>query len=359
MWMKHNFFKYMTGAILVLILFFFLAELEFVKPVITIISTLFYPVLIAGFFYYILKPVVRLVRKIPFVPNLAAILIVFASIGGLVYIGFKLLAQTIADQATSIMKDLPKKLEKSAEEAQKAIEKNDMGMVSVGNLRHKATSFLGDVTQNFGDNITQIVSTLTSATTVLIVVPFVLFYFLKDDHKLIPYLLKFVPGHHQEEGKKILQNIDDTVAAYITGQVIVAVVDGVLMYIAYLILGLPYALILGMFVTLTAVVPFFGPIIGVIPALVIALTQDPMMAFSVLVALVIVQQLEGNLVAPLVLGSRLNIHPLTIILLLIVAGALYGFIGMLIAIPFYSVLKVIIKNIYELYRLRQMREISE
>ncbi|MCA0987526.1 AI-2E family transporter [Guptibacillus algicola] len=359
MWIKHDFFKYMTGAILVLILFFFLAKLDFVKPVITIISTLFYPILIAGFLYYIIKPIVRLVRKILFVPDLAAILLVFVGIGGLLYGGFKLFAKTISEQATSIMKDLPKKLEKSAGEAQKAIEKNDMGMVSVGNLRHKATSYLGEITQNFGDNITQVISALTGATTVLIVVPFVLFYFLKDDHKLIPYLLKFIPGNHQEEGKKILSNIDDTVAAYIKGQVIVAVVDGVLMYIAYLILGLDYALILGMFVTLTAVVPFFGPIIGVIPALVIGLTQGPTMALSVLVALVIVQQLEGNLVAPIVLGGRLNIHPLTIILLLIVAGALYGFIGMLIAIPFYSVIKVIIKNFYQFYRLRQMQQISD
>lgn len=359
MWIKNDFFKYITGAILVLILFYFLAELGFVKPVITIISTLFYPLLIAGFLYYILKPVVRLVRKIPNVPDLAAILIVFAAIGGLLYVGFKLLAETIAKQAKGIMEELPKKLEKSAKEAQTAIEQNDMGMVSIGNLKHKATSYLGDIAQGFGDNITQIFSAITSATTVLIVVPFILFYFLKDDNRLIPYLLKFIPGNHQEEGKKILKNIDDTVAAYITGQVIVAVVDGVLMYIAYLILGLPYALVLGLFVTLTAVVPFFGPIIGVLPALVIALTQSPTMAFSVLIALVIVQQLEGNLVAPLVLGNRLNLHPLTIILLLIVAAALYGFIGMLIAIPLYAVIKVIIKNFYKFYRLRQMQDISQ
>ncbi|TKD68276.1 AI-2E family transporter [Pseudalkalibacillus hwajinpoensis] len=352
MWIKHDFFKYITGIILVLICFFFLTELNLLKPVKTIIGTLFYPVLIAGFLYYAIKPIVRFVKRLPYVTDIVAIILVFASITGLLYGAFTFLANPIQKQVSEISKQLPEKLKKSADEAEKAIEKNDMGMLSMENIRQKATGYLGDLTQNLGDHITQVVGALTSATTVLIIVPFVLFYFLKDDHKLRPFLLNFIPTNHKDEGKKILHNINQTLSAYIIGQIIVAIVDGSLMYIGYLIIGLPYALILALFVTVTAVVPFFGPIIGVIPALVVALTQDPIMAFYVLIIMVVVQQLEGNLVAPVVLGSRLNIHPLTIILLLIVAAALYGFIGMLIAIPLYSVVKVTIKNLYNFYKLR-------
>ncbi len=359
MWIKHDFFKYITGIILLLICFFFLTELDLVKPVKTIIGTLFYPVLIAGFLYYAIKPVVKLIKKIPYIPDLAAILIVFLAIAGILYTGFTFLANPIQNQVSEFSKELPEKLKESAKEAEKMMEKNDMEMLSLENLRQKATGYLGNLTQNLGDHIMQVVSALTSATTVLVIVPFVLFYFLKDDHKLKPFLLKLIPNKHHGEGEKVLRNIDKTLSAYITGQIIVAVVDGVLIYVAYLIIGLPYALMLALFVMITAVVPFFGPIIGVIPALVVALTQEPILALYVIIAMIAVQQLEGNLVAPVVLGKRLNVHPLTIILLLIVAAALYGFIGMLIAIPLYSVIKVIVKNFYEFYRIRHRAELTE
>ncbi|WP_165999432.1 AI-2E family transporter [Bacillus sp. Cs-700] len=359
MWIKHDFFKYVTGIILLLICFFFLTELGLVKPVKTIIGTLFYPVLIAGFLYYAIKPIVKLIKKIPYVSDLAAILVVFLAVAGILYTGFTFLANPIQSQVSEFSKELPEKLKESAKDAEKMMENKDMGMFSVENLQQKATGFLGNLTQNLGDHIMQVVSALTSATTVLVIVPFVLFYFLKDDHKLKPFLLKLIPNKHHGEGEKVLHNIDKTLSAYITGQIIVAVVDGVLIYVAYLIIGLPYALMLALFVMITAVVPFFGPIIGVIPALVVALTQEPILALYVIIAMIVVQQLEGNLVAPVVLGKRLNVHPLTIILLLIVAAALYGFIGMLIAIPLYSVIKVIVKNFYEFYRIRHRAELTE
>ncbi|MBM7552601.1 AI-2E family transporter [Thalassobacillus pellis] len=354
MWVRHPFYKYITAAILILICIFFLVELNFFQPVKVIIKTLFYPILIAGFLYYIIKPFVRFLARFRYIPKVAAILLVYASVAGILYLGFTFLAETVKGQIADITKNLPQELKKTAEKTEKTIENNDMGMVSFSNVRQEVTSYFGNIVENLGNNITDVLATLTGATTVLIIVPFVLFYFLKDDHRLTPFLLRFIPEKHEGEGRKILKNIDQTLAAYILGQITVAVVDGILMYIGYLIIDLNYALILALFVMVTAVVPFFGPIIGVLPALVVALTQEPMMAFYVLVILLIVQQLEGNLVAPVVLGNRLSVHPLTIILLLIVAGALYGFIGMVIAIPVYSVLKVTVKNFYQFYRLRHL-----
>ena len=124
------------------------------------------------------------------------------------------------------------------------------------------------------------------------------------------------------------------------------------MYIGYLIIGLENALILAIFATLLTVVPFLGPFLGTIPAIISGLLISPFTAFKVLILLVIVQQLEGHLVTPQVMGKRLDIHPLTVILLLLVAGSLYGFIGILIAIPTYSVVKVVLKNFIKFYKLR-------
>ncbi|MYL54106.1 AI-2E family transporter [Pontibacillus yanchengensis] len=353
MWWKHLYFKYITGFILLLIAIYFLNILHFFNPIKVIVGTLFYPILIAGFLYYVLKPFVRWIRKFKFMPEELAILTVFGVIAGAIYVASLLLAEKINTQLSDLTNKLPEKLKQMTKEAEKTIEQNDMGMLSIETIRQKAGSYFGGLAQGLGENLTQIVSTITGATTVIVIVPFVLFYFLKDDHRFVPFMMNFIPEKHVEEGKKVLQNIDEKLSAYIFGQITVAFVDAALIYIAYLIIGLDYALILAIFVAITSVVPFFGPIIGIIPALVISLTQDPAMALYVLIALVIVQQLEGNLVAPLVLGNRLNIHPLTIILLLIVAAALYGFIGMLIAIPLYAVLKVTIINLYSFYTLRR------
>ncbi|KGX87098.1 AI-2E family transporter [Pontibacillus marinus] len=350
MWIKHPYFKFVTGAILFLILIYFLNLLNILAPFKTAISTLFFPILIAGFLYYILKPIVRLIRKIKFIPEEVAILSVFAAIAGLLFLAGRLFAQKISTQFSNITQKLPKQLKETANKAQETIDKHDMGMLSVNQLRQEASSYLSGITQNLGENISQIASALTGATTVLVVVPFVLFYFLKDDNRFIPFILNFIPKKHRDEGTKVFQDISVKLSGYIIGQITVAIVDGVLMYIGYAIIGLPYALLLAIFVTITAVVPFFGPILGVLPALVVALTQQPSMIIYVLITLVVVQQIEGNLVAPLVLGNKLNIHPLTIILLLLVAAALYKFIGMLIAIPLYAVVKVTVLDLYQFYK---------
>ncbi|MFC7060343.1 AI-2E family transporter [Halobacillus seohaensis] len=354
LWIKHPYFKYMTGFILVLICIYFLQLLNFISPFITIINTIFYPILIAGFLYYIIKPAVRQITKIKYIPTSLAILMVYGAIAGLLFVAYRTLAEKIQNQVSGFSSNLPADLKESAEETEKMIKDNDMDVVSISSLRQQATSFFSDTLQSMGNHTTEIISAITSATTVLVVVPFVLFYFLKDGKRFMPFMLRLLPEKHNEEGKKILKNIDQTLSAYIIGQITVAFVDGVLMFIGYLIIGLEYSLILSVFVFLTAVVPFFGPIIGVLPAIIVSLTQDPVMVVYVLVVLIIVQQLEGNIVAPIVLGDRLNVHPLTIILLLIVAAALYGFIGMLIAIPLYSVAKVTFKNLYQFYRLRKV-----
>src|SRR5690606_10521720 len=173
-------------------------------------------------------------------------------------------------------------------------------------------------------------------------------------------LMKYVSEEHKPEGRKLLEDVDETLSNYKVGQAIVAVVVGFFMFIGYVIIGLDYALSLAVFAMFLIIVPFLGPLIGVIPAIFVALMSgEPFMAIKVLIVLLIVQQLEGNLVTPNIMGSRLNIHPLTIILLLLIAAALYGFVGILIAIPLYAVLKTVVHNLRLFIRLRKKRQISK
>ncbi|WP_409299701.1 AI-2E family transporter [Peribacillus sp. SCS-155] len=353
MWINKPFFQYASGTLLIILIILLLGKIDyFLWPFQKMIATLFFPIVISGLLYYLLRPLVGLLTR--HMPKTVSIGIVYLAISGLVYIAVHFSGQMIGDQLQSISKEFPNKLEEITSESEKAIQQNDFGIINNNEkLKEKALRYFSSLSGKISGNLASVFSTLASIATVLVLVPFLLFYFLKDDDKLRPFLLKYIPREVESEGNVILKDVDKALSTYIIGQVTIAFVDGVLMYLGYLLIGLDYALILALFAMFLTVVPFLGPFLGIIPALFVALQQEPFMLIKVLLVLLAVQQLEGNLVTPHVMGKKLNIHPVTIILLLLVAGALYGFIGILIAIPLYSVVKTLIRNFRLFYRLRQ------
>ncbi|CAH0344033.1 AI-2E family transporter [Bacillus sp. CECT 9360] len=359
MWINKPFFKYATGVLLTILIIFFFGKIDyFFWPFQKMIATIFFPILIAGLLYYLIRPIVGMLSK--FMPKTVSIVVVFASIFGLIFLVVHFSGPAIVKQVQQLSDQLPDKVEELSSKSEKVIEENDFGMIgNLENVEERARGYIEELASKLSGNLMNIFSTIASIATVLIIVPFILFYFLKDDHRLRPYLLKTIPEEVENEGDIIIKDVDKTLSAYIIGQFTVAVADGVLMYIGYLIIGLDYALILALFAMFLTVVPFLGPAIGIIPALFVALQQEPILAIKVLIVLVIVQQLEGNLITPHIMGRQLDIHPLTIILLLLVAGSIYGFIGILIAIPLYSVIKTLFKNFRLFYHLRKRKNILE
>jgi predicted PurR-regulated permease PerM len=354
MWVQKPFFKYATGIILVLLIILLFGKIDyFVWPLQNFIIAIFFPVLISGLFYYILRKPVRLLSE--YMPKVISIVIVFLLTSGIFAAFFYFAGSLVAEQISNLSDNFPTTIDEITKESEKVMKDSKLEVVDANELKQKALSYLSKVSQNLGENVMTIFSLITSVATVLVVVPFLVFFFLKDEEKLRPYIIKLIPNEHEQEGNKILKDIDRTLFTYVTGQFLIAFADGVLMYIGYKIIGLEYALLLAIFTMLLTVVPFLGPIIGVIPALFVALVNSPIMMVKVLIVLVVVQQLEGNFVTPHVMGKKLNLHPITVLLLLIAAGSLYGFIGILIAIPLYSVIKIIIKDVWKFYRLRQKK----
>ncbi|MFC4321541.1 AI-2E family transporter [Litchfieldia salsa] len=352
MWIKHPFFKYMSGITLVLFTIYLLSKVQFIfEPINSFITILFFPLILSGFLYYLLKPVVNLLSKVKFIPRTLAVVFVFLSIiGSLVFGGFSI-GDQIVTQVQQFEEDIPSLIDQNEEMTKELINTNSFGFYSYDEGKQTLLNYIENQSKHLSEDVTNILASLANFFTVLLVVPFILFYFLKDGHQLQPFLLHFLPDKHKEEGRRLLNDIDKTLSTYIGGQMMVALVNGLLMYIGYLIIGLDYALVLAIIITLTAVIPIIGPALGILPAILVALVIDPFMILQILILLLIVQQLEGNIIAPLIIGNKLSIHPLTVILLLLTAGTLYGFIGILIAVPFYSVIKVTIKNIYRFYHL--------
>lgn len=175
---------------------------------------------------------------------------------------------------------------------------------------------------------------------------------LKDGKKAPMMVINQFPAREQEEGNRVLSDLDSALSGYIQGQILVSACVGVLCLIWYLIIGLDYALILALVALFTNVIPFIGPWIGTAPAVVVALFHSPFTALLVIGGVVVIQQIESNVFSPQIMGRQLSVHPLTIIFVLLVASQLAGFVGILLAVPTYAVGKVIVQHTYRLIRIR-------
>lgn len=352
MWIQQRFFKYASGTILILTIIFLAGKIDyFLWPFQKIITAIFFPLVISGLLYYIMRPFVHFFAK--YINKTMSILLVFSIFITAGYVFFQFSSTTISEQVQQLSTQFPEKVEKLSDQS-KSVGGHMFGRESIQTLDRKINLYSQTVFHLIEKNMLNILSIITNIATILAMVPFILFYLLRDDEKIRPHLLNYLPENRVEEGNRILLDIDKTLSVYIVGQMLIALSDGIFLYIGFIIIGLHNSLILALFAMLMTIVPFIGPIIGIIPAVLVAVLQSPFMVFKVILVALIAQQLDGNLVTPKVMGSRLELHPLTVIFLLLLAGSMYGFIGILIAIPLYSVIKVTLKNLIKFYKLRKL-----
>ncbi|MBW3665315.1 MAG: AI-2E family transporter [Actinobacteria bacterium] len=170
------------------------------------------------------------------------------------------------------------------------------------------------------------------AQTALMIV--VVFFLIRDGDRIGGWLVSLVPTRYRDHAAEIGGRVSETVGDYIRGQAVIATFEGVLMAVALLILGIPLAAALGFIVFLGAFVPVVGAFTAGAAAVLVALAAEGLaMALVVLAIMVVVQQLEGNVLAPIVLGRSVDLHPLAILVGLTLGGFLMGVVGAIIAVP--------------------------
>lgn len=347
------------GIIIVLLIILLAHQVQFIfNPLVVLVQTLFTPFLVAGILFYLFRPVVGWLetKKIPRPLSILFIYLVF--IGLFVLLGF-LIGPLLQKQVDQLAKNLPMIIDSAKEEL---IRLSHHPWIS-DNLDWKkittsVTEYLKTGYKAIGANIAGFFQVITSIVLVFVTVPFILYYMLKEGERFPHLVLRWLPEKERGQGYQILSDMDKALSSYIKGQILVSVFVGVLVYIGYLIIGIEYSLILALITMFTNVIPFIGPLIGTVPAIVVALIDSPFMVVKVLIVAVVAQQLEGNLVSPQVMGKNLNIHPLTIIVLLLVAGSMAGFLGLLLAVPTYAVAKVVLSHLYRLIMLRRQEKLD-
>lgn len=323
------------------------------KPVTTLFSLVFLPFIIAGFLYYVFNPLVMFLEEKIKLPRIWGIVLVFVLlIGLLTYTVISLVPRVITQLSDliiasgSIVPELQKWVDKlSANPAFKEIDFKA--------LINKANISYMDILQNLLSGVTfslsNVVNAIFKVVMILSLVPILLFYMLKDGKNMLPFLKKTLLKRDKLNIVSLLDDMNATISKYISGAAIDCLFIFVTVFIAYLIIGVPYAFLFAAFSAITNLIPYLGPYIGLIPVLFSIGFTDPVRALIAALIVLTLQQIDGNIIYPKVVGSAIEVHPVTIMVLMLVAGSLYGLIGMLVAVPFYSLAKEVVKFLWRLW----------
>lgn len=182
---------------------------------------------------------------------------------------------------------------------------------------------------------------VASNITLILIVPTLVYFFLCDGEKMFNGAIKLIPVKSKGMVARTLTHIDKVMQRYIITQFELCGIIGILTYIALIVSKVDYPLLLSIINSIFNIIPYFGPVIGAIPIILIALIISPKKALIVAIWLCIIQQLEGDIISPKVLGDSVNSHPVTILLLLIIGGGIGGLMGMILVVPIWVMIKII------------------
>jgi predicted PurR-regulated permease PerM len=356
-----NLFFLLKLLILIGITIFIFNHISFIfYPFLVILSTVAAPVILAFVAYYLLNPVVNLLEKWH-VKRIWGIVILILGIAGLLTGLVFLIAPHIEVQVKDLASQFPRYVQQMSTDFSDWIGHSFLGpyyyegyewvTTNLGNITAKVEENLGGAMEG----IKNVASTVTQVVIAIATFPFILFFLLKDGARFRQFCLQLLPPKNRDAAARILHNMDVQVGSYIRGQIIVATCIGLLLFAGYLIIGLDYAIVLAVIAAVTSVVPYLGPIIAISPAIIIALVHSPFMLLKLAIVWAAVQFLEGHFISPNVMGRTMQIHPLTIMIVLLVAGKLFGLVGVILGIPGYAILKVIAVFLYDMFKLRYNR----
>jgi len=206
-------------------------------------------------------------------------------------------------------------------------------------LKTMANNWVKDMATGLIDSFSTVIDLVFS--------PLLGFYILRDWEKLRDGFLCLWPVRLREDIVYLGSEIDLVLQAFVRGELTVCLIEGTLVGVVSALLGIKFALLIGVIAAIAELFPYFGPLLSGIPAVGMALLQSPRLALYALVAFVVIQQIEANLISPRIIGDRVGLNPLLVIFALLAGGALFGLGGMLLAVPVTAIIKVVGRFFYQ------------
>ncbi|WP_220739998.1 AI-2E family transporter [Leuconostoc miyukkimchii] len=358
-WFSGNNILHGLIVILMILLIIFLGwQIRFVfEPVRALFTAVGAPILIAGVLYYLLSPVVNLVSKYTRLPRGLSIgiilVLLFAIAAGILTV----VVLVLREQVITFIDNWPSYWHTS----QNFINEN----FSSDQFR-QVREFLNHTNTNINQNvidwsrtyltsgvagISSFASTITTVSVTAIATPFILYYMLLDGHKFSGFISEKFPPQAKHSIQQLLRDISNQIAQYIRGQLGVAFAVTIMFSIGFTVIGLPYGILLALMAGLFNMIPYVGSILAQIPVWAVALIAGgPKLLVLAIIVLAIEQPIEGHVIAPKILGEALSIHPVTVIVVLLSSGHIFGVLGIVLAVPTYAVVKVIVTRIYTWWR---------
>ncbi|AGT32894.1 membrane protein [Geobacillus genomosp. 3] len=317
-------------------------------PVVDFIATALAPFLLAAFITYLLHPLVEYIHGKGMPRALAILLIYFLFFGSIGYGMYRGIPVLIA-QLRELDERLPSLMNTYRQWARYIHDETSTWPMEV---HTRIEAMFVQLEQAAAKAVTMAMSAaqsfIGSAATFLLI-PFIVFYMLKDIDVLKKAVWYMTPKRWRGPGMAFLKDVDESLGGYIRGQLFVCAAIGLMASLGLWLAGMDYPLLLGFIIGLTNIIPYFGPLIGAIPAAILAATISLKMVIIVLIIIFALQFLEGNILSPLIVGKSVHMHPLIIMLALFAGGELAGVPGLILAVPAAAVLKVALAHWKEHY----------
>ncbi|NMA92886.1 MAG: AI-2E family transporter [Firmicutes bacterium] len=304
------------------------------------------PFVISLVLAYLLSPLVLLMeqRRISRKVAIAVIYLLFALF---IFIAWVRVVPLLAVELQSLGSELPgylEQLQNIISRFQDSYRQFNLPS-NIREMMDKNLDGLGDLFSARLERLYQSAVEVIGCTLLLLLVPVLTYYFLRDEQNLKRALIRRVPGKYRHSFLAIARDINCSLGAFLRGSLLVSFAVGLLTYICFLIIRLDFPLVLAGITGIMNLIPIIGPVIGALPALLIALLQSPFQALKVTLILVIIQQVEAQLIYPLIIGRSIGFHPLTIIFALLLAGKLFGFMGLILALPVIIVFRIFFRHL--------------
>jgi predicted PurR-regulated permease PerM len=327
-------------------------------PITAIIKLLLVPMMLSGFMYYLLRPLVSFLERKKINRTLAILLLFVAMIGLFVLFG-AVVWPTLQEQIQNFMKNAPFLVQGLQEQFTQLQRTPFLSRFFQGesDIAARLSEYLNNAIAWVTNSMTNLITVISSIVVVIATLPIILYYMLKDGHKLSPIVQSLIPRKYRKEGQETLKDIDSALSSFIVTRVLLNVILGILLYIGFLIIGLPYSLLLAVISVPLNFIPFVGSLLAAIPVVIVGFIESPAMALWALVIVFVAQQIQDNVLSPIIYGKRLDVHPLTTVLLVLIGGDFYGIIGVLIALPVYMIAKIIFLRVYEIIVAERVEEV--
>lgn len=333
----------------------------FIGSVLNVLAPLFIGFVVAWLF----APLVNKMTKKGMSRILASIIVYVIFILFLVLF-FRIFIPVIYNELNELIGTLPNIIGKLTDFINQIFAKVEISGVDIASIKNNVldaiTAYGNEISSNLPTTVVSIMSDLVSGLGTLFFGLIIGLYMLFDFDNVTNLLLKVIPFKHQMEVAKLVDDIGTEVRKCVNGTLLVACMVFVCDTIGFSLIGLKSALLFGLFCGVTDLIPYIGPWLGTFVATIVGLTQSPLIGLGVLIVAVIVQLVESYVLQPVVMSKATNLHPVTIICGLLIFGHFFGIVGMILATPIMSIIKVIwyfILNKIALFKEIEEKNIEE